>query len=57
MKHKATLALVFFALVFFAGCSDSGTDSKQPKLQGAPDPKIKAPPPKPSLGTTTGVPK
>lgn len=45
MSRKATLpTLAFVFLVcFIAGCSDAQTDSKQPKLQDTPDPKIKGP--------------
>lgn len=41
MIRKTVLTL--FAATLIAGCSDSASDSKQPKLQGSPDPKIKEP--------------
>ena len=42
-KLLVVLAVVVFTLPMLGGCSDSKTDSKQPQLQGPPDPNVTGP--------------
>jgi hypothetical protein len=56
MRKSLVLCLAVLGTVFsVAGCGDSKVDSKQPTLQGTPDPRLKGVGPAP-VGSPGGAP-
>jgi hypothetical protein len=56
MRKSLVLCLAVLGTVFsVAGCGDSKVDSKQPSLQGTPDPRLKGVGPAP-VGSPGGAP-
>jgi hypothetical protein len=43
LRTILTSCVLCLTLTFVLGCGGGGTDSKQPKLSGTPDPKITGP--------------